>query len=106
MKTEIAYKLRTLRKTKKLTQQELAEKVGLNRATICNYELGRRIPHLPELETFAKFYGVSLDYFGVATKDEIFEVLSRAKEVFESDNIPKSKKEDLYKELMKLYLNM
>lgn len=106
MKKEIAYKLKTLRKGRKLTQQELAEKIGLNRATISNYEVGRRLPHLPELERFADFFGVGLDYFGVAAKDEVFELLSRAKGVFMSADVPKETKEELYKGLLKLYLSM
>lgn len=104
MQNEIAAKLRTLRKGKKLTQQELAEKMKLSRATISNYEVGRRAPHLSELQRFAEFYGVDLSYFGIAAKDEIFDLLSRAKEVFANENISKEKKEELYKELLRLYL--
>lgn len=104
MKNEIATKIKTLRKGRKITQQELADRIGLNRCTIGNYETGRRVPHLNELTLIADYFGVGLDYFGVATKDEVFEVLSRAKEVFESENVSKNTKEDLYKELMKLYL--
>ncbi len=106
MKKEIGTKLRKLRKLKKLTQQELSDRIGLNRATISNYEVGRRVPHLPELQRFADFFGVGLDYFGVASKDEVFEVLNRAKDVFENEKIPKSKKDALYKELMRLYLSL
>lgn len=102
----IGQKMKTLRKGRKLTQQELADKLGITRATVSNYEVGRRSPHLSELQRFAEFYGVDLSYFGIATKDEIFDLLSRAKEVFQNNNIPKDQKEDLYKELMKLYLNM
>lgn len=103
---DIGSKLKTLRKGRKLTQQELADKLGITRATVSNYEVGRRSPHLSELQRFAEFYGVDLSYFGIATKDEIFDLLSRAKEVFENDSIPKEKKDDLYKELMKLYLSI
>lgn len=39
--TDISRKLKVLRKTRKLTQLELSGKIGLSRATICNYELGR-----------------------------------------------------------------
>lgn len=106
MKETIGSKLQTLRKGRKLTQQQLADKLNLNRATICNYEVGRRVPHLPELKLFASFFGVGLDYFGVATKDEVFELLSRAKEIFESDKVTKDEKENLYKELLKLYLSI
>lgn len=103
---DIGSKLKTLRKGRKLTQQELAEKLGVTRCTVSNYEVGRRSPHISELKRFAEFYGVDLSYFGVATKDEIFDLLSRAKEVFTNDGIPKDKKDEVYKELMKLYLSI
>lgn len=106
MSVEIGKKIKTLRKSKKMTQFELAEAMNLNRASISNYEVGRRTPHLSELKRFAEFFGVSLDYFGVSSQDEVFELLARAKEVFASDDIPKEKKESLYKEIMKLYLSL
>lgn len=104
MVNEIGSKLKTLRKGRKLTQQELADKLSVTRCTISNYEVGRRSPHIAELKRFAEFYGVDLSYFGVATKDEVFDLLSRAKDVFTNKDIPKDKKEEVYKELMKLYL--
>ena len=106
MSKEIGAKLKTLRKGRGLTQQELSERMGLSRATISNYEVGRRSPHLSELRHFAEFYGVGLDYFGIGTKDESFELLSRAKSVFHNDNICKEEKERLYKSIMKIYLEM
>ena len=73
----IGSKLKTLRKGRGLTQLELSERLNLSRATISNYEVGRRSPHLSELRRFAEFYGVSLDYFGVETEDESFELFIR-----------------------------
>lgn len=102
----IGHRLKTLRKGRKLTQQELADKMGITRATVSNYEVGRRSPHLSELKRFADFYGVGLDYFGVVPNDEVFDLLSRAREVFNNPAVPKEKKDDLYKELMKLYLSI
>lgn len=102
----IGTKLKTLRKGRKLTQQELSERMGLSRATISNYEVGRRTPHLSDLRRFAEFYGVSLDYFGVTTTDESFELLSRAKSIFLNETVPKEEREYLYKEIMKMYLNI
>ena len=104
MTTSIGSKLKTLRKGRKLTQLELSEKLDLSRATISNYEVGRRTPHLSELRRFAEFYGVGLDYFGVETTDESFELLSRAKSVFASDEFSAEVKTQLYKEIMKMYL--
>lgn len=102
----IGSKLKTLRKGRKLTQVELSERLGLSRATVSNYEVGRRTPHLSELRRFAEFYGVGLDYFGVDTADEGFELLSRAKSIFLNNDIPKEERETLYKEIMKMYLSM
>lgn len=103
---DIGRKLRTLRKGKKLTQQDVADRLGLVRATVSNYEVGKRTPHLSLLKKFAEFYGVTLDYFGVSTNDEIFELISRAREVFNNEEISAKTKEDLYKEFMRLYLNL
>lgn len=103
---DIGRKLRTLRKGKKLTQGDVASQLGMVRATISNYEVGRRTPHLSDLRRFAEFYGVDLGYFGVSTSDEIFELMSRAREVFNNNEISKETKEELYKELMRLYLNL
>lgn len=104
--TSIGSKLKTLRKGRKLTQLELSERLELSRATISNYEVGRRTPHLSELRRFAEFYGVGLDYFGVDATDESFELLSRAKSVFTNKDIPVEERERLYKEIMKMYLEM
>lgn len=106
MTTDIGKKLQTLRKGRKLSQQQLADKMGVSRATVSNYEVGRRAPHLAELKRFAEFYGVGLDYFGVASTDEVFDLLSRAKAVFESSSVSKEKKDELHLALMQLYLSM
>lgn len=103
---DIGRKLRTLRKGKKLTQQDVAQQLGMVRATISNYEVGRRTPHLSDLRRFAELYGVNLDYFGVSSSDEVFELISRAREVFGNQDISTQTKEELYKEFMRLYLNL
>ena len=97
-------KLRQLRISKGYTQIEVAERNNITRSTISNYEIGRRTPHLKDLQTLAAFYGVGLDYFGISPKDEAFDVLSRVKEVFENKEIQQATKENLYREFMKIYL--
>ena len=106
MNNSIGHKLKTLRKGRKLTQEQAAEMLGITRATVSNYEVGRRSPHLSELKRIADIYGVGLDYFGIVPTDEVFDLLSRAREVFNSPTVPKEKKEEVYKELMRLYLNI
>ena len=106
MKSTIADKLKALRKAKGYTQQDVADAIGTSRATVGGYEIGRRQPRLPDLQKMADFYGVGLDYFGIATTDDVFDVLARAKDVFASDEISKEEKDNLYKELMRLYLQL
>lgn len=106
MAESIGSKMKTLRKGRGLNQEELALRMGLSRATISNYETNRRSPHITELKRFATFYGVSLDYFGIEATDETFELLSRAKSVLTNKDIPRSERERIYKEIMKMYLEM
>ena len=106
MSEHIGKKLKQLRKSKGLTQEQVAEKVDITRSTISNYEIGRRTPHLKDLSALAGVFGVGLDYFGLSAKDDAFEVISRAKEIFESKDVPRETKEELYREMMKLYLEM
>lgn len=104
MARDIGGKLKTLRKGRGLTQFQLADKVGLSRCTISNYETGRRSPHISEIRLLADFFGVGLDFFGAEAQDETFELLSRARNVFLSDDLPHETKTKLYKEIMKMYL--
>lgn len=106
MNNTIGYKLKTLRKGQKMTQQYVADKVGITRATLSNYEINRRTPDLKTLRNLAEIYGVGLDYFGIATADEVLELLARAKEVFESDTVSDERKREIHDELMKLYLHI
>lgn len=108
MMNTIGKKIKHLRKSKRMTQQELADKIGndLSRSTISNYEIGRRMPHMKELQRFAETFGVGLDYFGIDVKDDVFDVLARAKEVFQSQEIEDETKEELYREFMRLYLEL
>lgn len=104
-KEEIGQKIKILRKTRGLTQQQLADKLNVKRATISNYEIGRRSPHIKELEAIAEALGVALDYFGYGGSETI-DLIARAKVLFESNDIPADEKAKIYKEIMKLYLNM
>ena len=106
MENNISRKLRELRKAKGMTQQDVADALDMHRATIGGYEIGRRNPRIDELQKLAQFYGVGLDYFGIASADEIFDLLARAKDVFASEKISKDEKDKLYKELMRLYLKL
>lgn len=56
-----ARRLKALRKDKGLTQQELANRLGLKRAALGAYEEGRAEPRLINLVAISEFFGVSAD---------------------------------------------
>ena len=58
--TQLSATLRSLRARDKLTQQELAEKTGLSRSRINNYEHGIREPDFQTAEILADFFNVDL----------------------------------------------
>ena len=51
-----------LRKSKNLSQEDLASKINVTRQTISNWELGETSPSLEQAKEIAKLYNVSLDY--------------------------------------------
>lgn len=51
-----------------LTQQELADKLGLSRSAIGMYEKGEREPDFETLELIADFFNVDMDYLLGRTK--------------------------------------
>ena len=53
--------LKKLRKDARLSQNQLAEKLGLAPSTIGNYEQGTRIPDYETLELIADFFNVNMD---------------------------------------------
>ena len=105
MANELGKKIKILRKVRGLTQTQLAEKLKVGRATVSNYEIGRRSPHLKELERIAAALGVGLDYFGI-TQSDTTDLIARARLLFNDDNISPEEKEKTYKEIMKIYLDL
>lgn len=57
-----------LRNNLKLTQQDLADKLGLSRSAIGMYEKGEREPDFETLELIADFFNVDMDYLLGRTK--------------------------------------
>lgn len=55
-------KLKQLRKSRNLTQQELGSKIGLSKAVVSKYEVGLGYPSFDILIRFARFFGVTTDY--------------------------------------------
>ncbi|MCY8239177.1 helix-turn-helix transcriptional regulator [Bacillus inaquosorum] len=51
-----------LRKSKKLTQQGLADKLKITRSSLSQYEIGNRQPDYETLKKIADFFDVTTDY--------------------------------------------
>lgn len=60
----MAAELRGLRGKKHVSQQEVADAVGVERVTIKNYENGLTVPSYETAWKLADYYGVSLDAIG------------------------------------------
>lgn len=62
--------VRDLRNKRKLSQAQLAKKIGVNSSTIALYETGERFPSLSALIALSRALGVSTDYLLGVSKDE------------------------------------
>ena len=54
--------LRLLRGEKEMSQQELADALGISKSAINMYERGERQPNFETLEAIADFFNVDIDY--------------------------------------------
>ena len=51
--------VRDLRRKNKLTQEQLAKKIGVAVSTIGNIEIGKHKPSRPTIEALSKLFGVN-----------------------------------------------
>ena len=103
---EVGRRIKQLRKARSLKQDDLSEVLGgLSRPQISNLECGRRNISLHQAKVLADFFGVSLETLGLKTDEvETTDLLERAKIIFENESVPLEEKQELYEEVMKLYL--
>lgn len=72
-------RIRKLRKENNLTQKELAENIGVDRATVAGYETKGKEPSYSTLRNIANFFGVSIDYLiGNSNIKEPAEIVEKA----------------------------
>ena len=64
-----AFRVKKLRKQKRLNQQELGEAIGLTQGTISFIESGKRATTIENLILLAQFFNVSADYL-LGLKDD------------------------------------
>lgn len=81
MNIEIANRLVNLRKSNNLSQEALAEKLGISRQAVSKWERAEASPDTDNLILLARLYGVSLDEL-LKTEDEIPEPKPELKEEY------------------------
>ncbi len=69
-------KLFSLRKSQKLSQEELSEKLGVSRQAVSRWESGETMPDSPNLLQISNLFGVSADFL---LRDEIEEAIPKQK---------------------------
>lgn len=62
-------RLKALRLSKELSQQVLADKIGISKSSVNMYERGEREPGIETLEAFADFFNVDMNY--LLGKDDV-----------------------------------
>ncbi len=74
--------LKTLRKNRNVTQQEVAEAINVDRVSYTRYENGTRTPTSEVLVALAKFYNCTTDYLlGLTSEPNLVNMTNLPKEL-------------------------
>ena len=58
----IADRIQTLRKSKGISQEELADKIGVSRQAVSKWESGQSAPDIEKIILLSEFFGVTTDF--------------------------------------------
>ena len=67
-------KLKALRTSQKLTQQQLADRIGVAKSIVSYYESGDRYPSYDVLVKIARIFHTTTDYLLDVSKDSVIDV--------------------------------
>ena len=110
---EIGERVKNLRKSRGITQDELGVILGdkttgkpMSRGQVSNLETGKRNFNIHQIKVLADYFKVSIETLGFESDEiETIDLLERAKLIFENTNVPMEEKQDLYENIMRLYLS-
>ena len=117
-KEEIGTRIRTMRKSRQMTQEDLAKAIGQSPSSITMYETGRREPDFETMEALADVFNVPLaslvagedqlarileDYYTPEDEPRTPEARILAKGI---DSMPKEQREAILNMMMGLYPNV
>ena len=101
----IGEKIKRIRIARNLTQQEVADRMGLKRNTVSQWESGARNISVDQLVEYAKIVQVTLDYFNDDSPERtLFQLMAQLESVFASAEIPDTDKDKAYQDIMRVYL--
>ena len=73
-------KLKSLRISQRLTQQQLADRVGVAKSVVSYYESGDRYPSYDVLIKIARIFHTTTDYLLDVSKDSVVDVTGLSEE--------------------------
>ena len=84
---ELQDKILQLRKKSGLSQEALAEKIGVSRQAVSKWETGEAVPELSKLLLLARAFGVTTDYLISEEENEPAQIEARS-----AEEVPQAKK--------------
>ncbi len=67
-------KVRALRESRRMTQQQVADHLGVSKSMISAYETALKTPAIDKLVSLSALYGVSVDYLVCVDSREFLEI--------------------------------
>ncbi len=97
---EFGERLKALRKERNVTQQELADYIGVGRSAIAGYETKGKSPDFDKLRLIAQFFNVTSDYLldikiNVGTTEDVSETTIATHRVDYGEDIPEEAHEEI-----------
>lgn len=87
-----------LRKSNRMSQEALAEKINVSRQSISKWESGETVPEIDRVIELSKVFGVSTDYLLLSS--EVESLTKRTKQLEEQQE---NCKQNLKKRILKTY---
>lgn len=100
-KINLGNKIKSLRTSAKMTQEELGKKIGVKKSTIANYESGYSEPESEKLSQIATIFDVTLDY--IVGKTNVKNSIIFLEEKLSDLNLSDKELEEAYRNIMSYY---
>jgi transcriptional regulator with XRE-family HTH domain len=89
-------RLKELRESRKVTQQQLADVLKVNRSTIAGYETKDKSPDYDRLKLIAQFFDVTIDYLlGMEPKEITNDITLATHRTNFDDDLPEEARNEL-----------